>query len=41
MSKAYYFVKNFSLPEAVNLMCYSTKFPHALTSTQRASRLYR
>lgn len=41
MSKTYYFVKNLSFPEVVNLMCYSTKFPHALTSTQRATRLYR
>lgn len=41
MSYAHYFVKNYSLKEVVNLMCYTTRFPHTLTSTQKITRLYR
>ena len=41
MSYAHYFVKNFKVKEAFDLFCYSTQFPHTLTSTQKITRLYR
>jgi hypothetical protein len=41
MSYAHYFVKNFKLKEVIDLFCYSTRFPHTLTSTQKITRLYR
>lgn len=41
MSKAYIFVKNFSFPEMLNLLCYGSKVPETLTQTQRITRLYR
>lgn len=41
MSSAHYFVKNYRLKEVLDLMCYTTRFPHTLTSTQKITRLYR
>lgn len=41
MSYAHYFVKNFKIKEVVDLFCYTTRFPHTLTSTQKITRLYR
>ena len=39
--KAHYYMRNFSRPEVLNLMCYGTKFPHKLTTHQRLTRIYR
>ena len=41
MSKAYYFGKNFTFKNIMNLLCYSTQTPEKLTSTQKVTRLYR
>ena len=41
MSSAGYFVKNYNIRQVVDLMCYGTKFPHTLTSTQKITRMYR
>ncbi|EAR91807.2 hypothetical protein TTHERM_00985010 (macronuclear) [Tetrahymena thermophila SB210] len=41
MSKAYYFVKNFSWAEVSNLLCYGTKYPTVLNHQQKVTRLYR
>ena len=41
MSSAHYFVKNYNIRQVIDLMCYTTLFPHTLTSTQKITRMYR
>ena len=41
MSKAYYYVKNFSFKEINNLFAYQVKDPSVLTKHQRITRLYK
>ncbi|CAI2380954.1 unnamed protein product [Moneuplotes crassus] len=41
MSKAYYYVKNFTFKEANNLFAYQVKDPSVLTRYQRITRLYK
>ena len=41
MSKAYYYVKNFSFKEVNNIFAYAVKNPESLTQHQRIVRLYK
>mmetsp|Transcript_24186 Transcript_24186/g.21490 ORF Transcript_24186/g.21490 Transcript_24186/m.21490 type:complete len:201 (+) Transcript_24186:25-627(+) len=41
MSKAYYYVKNFTFKEVNNLFAYQVKDPSILTQYQRVTRLYK
>lgn len=41
MSKAYYYVKNFTFKEVNNLFAYQVKDPSILTKHQRITRLYK
>lgn len=41
MSKAYYYVKNFSFKEVNNLFAYSVKDPSVLNHKTKITRLYK
>lgn len=41
MSAAKYFFQNNDIRAVLNLLCYTTEYPHLLTSTQKITRLYR
>lgn len=41
MASAKYFFQNNDIRKVLNLLCYTTEYPHMLTSTQKITRLYR
>ena len=41
MASAKYFFQNNDIRAVLNLLCYTTEYPHLLTSTQKITRLYR
>lgn len=41
MASAKYFFQNNDYRQVLNLLCYTTEYPHMLTSTQKITRLYR
>lgn len=41
MAAAKYFFQNNNYRQVLNLLCYTTEYPHMLTSTQKITRLYR
>ena len=41
MASAKYFFQNNDIRKVLNLLCYTTEYPHTLTSTQKITRLYR
>jgi hypothetical protein len=41
MASAKYFFQNNDIKAVLNLLCYTTEYPHMLTSTQKITRLYR